>query len=279
MDKWFKNRYSPHTLLKTEIKELLYKGKSTYQKIEVYDSYDFGRMLVLDDIVNVAEKDEFIYHEMMAHIPLFTHPNPEKVLVIGGGDGGLVREIAKHPRVDQIDLVEIDPAVINTSKRYLPKVAQGFKESRLNIYFEDGSHYVKNKKNIYDLIIIDSTDPLGAGKRLFQKTFYGNCFRALKDDGLLTAHAETPAFKKEARIMKSVYRKFNQLFPLVQMFTASIPSYSIGMWCFIFCSKKYDPLKDFQAAHYKKYHLKNRYYNAAIHRASFALPNFLISSL
>jgi len=279
MDKWFNNRYSPHTILKTKIKKQLFKGKSPYQKIEVYDSYDFGRMLVLDDIVNVAEKDEFIYHEMMAHIPLFTHPNPEKVLVIGGGDGGLVREIAKHPQVDQIDLVEIDPAVVNTSKRYLPKLAQGFKESRLQIFFEDGSQYVKNCIHVYDVIIIDSPDPLGAGKKLFQKTFYRNCFRALKEDGVLTTHSETPTFKKEVRLMQSIYRKFNQLFPLVQMFTACIPSYSIGMWCFAFCSKKYDPLKDFQAAKYRKYNLKNRYYNAAIHNASFALPNFLISSL
>jgi len=279
MDKWFKNRYSSHTVLKTRIKKQLFKGHSTYQKIEVFDSYDFGRLLVLDDIVNVAEKDEFIYHEMMAHIPLFTHPNPEKVLVIGGGDGGLVREIAKHPQVNQIDLVEIDPAVINTSKRYLPKVAQGFKESRLHIFLEDGSHYVKNTSNVYDIIFIDSPDPVGAGKRLFQKTFYSNCFRALKDDGIVTAHSETPTFKKEVRIMKSIYRKFNQLFPLVQMFTACVPSYSIGMWCFVFCSKKYDPLKDFQAAKYSRYNLKNRYYNAAIHHASFALPNFLISSL
>ena len=279
MAKWFNNQYSPHTVLKTRIKKQLYKGKSTYQKIDVYDSYDFGRMLVLDDIVNVTEKDEFIYHEMMAHIPLFTHPNPEKVLVIGGGDGGLVREIAKHPQVKQIDLVEIDPAVINTSKRYLPNVAQGLKESRLNIFFEDGSRYVKNRTNVYDVIIIDAPDPLGAGKRLFKKTFYSNCFQALKEDGVLTTHSETPTFKKEVRLMQSIYRTFNQLFPLVGMFTACIPSYSIGMWCFVFCSKKYDPLKDFQATHYRKYNIKTRYYNEAIHRAAFALPNFLISSL
>jgi spermidine synthase len=279
MDKWFKNRYSPHTILKTRIKKQLFKGKSPYQKIDVYDSYDFGRMLVLDDIVNVTEKDEFIYHEMMAHIPLFTHPNPEKVLVIGGGDGGLVREIAKHPQVKQIDLVEIDPAVINTSKRYLPKVAEGFKESRLNIFFQDGSRYVKNRTDVYDVIIVDSPDPLGAGKRLFQKTFYSNCFRALKADGVLTTHSETPTFKKEFRLMRSIYGKLNQIFPLVQMFTACIPSYSIGMWCFVFCSKKFDPLKDFQVNNYRKYNVITRYYNEATHRASFALPNFLITSL
>ena len=117
MDKWFKNKYSPNTLLNTKIKKKVFKGKSTYQSIEIIDTHDFGRMLVLDGIVNLSDKDEFVYHEMMTHVPLFTHPNPEKVLVIGGGDGGIVREIAKHPQVNQIDLVEIDPYVITVSKK------------------------------------------------------------------------------------------------------------------------------------------------------------------
>ena len=131
MNRWFKNRYSPDTILNIKIKSSLFKGKSSYQDIEVLDTYTFGRMLVLDGIVNVTERDEFIYHEMMVHVPLFTHPLPKDVLVIGGGDGGVVREIAKHSRVKRIDLVEIDPMVVDISKKYLPEVSVGFKEPRL----------------------------------------------------------------------------------------------------------------------------------------------------
>lgn len=275
MNNWFENKYSPHTSLNIKIKKLLFKGTSDYQKIEILESYDFGRMLVLDGIVNVTEKDEFIYHEMMVHVPLFTHPNPKRILVVGGGDGGVVRELSKHPKVKQIDLVEIDPMVVDKCKRFLPGVSVGFRDSRLKIYFDDGAQFVRNKKYFYDVIIVDSPDPIGEGKSLFKKSFYSYCFRALKEDGLLTAQSETPTFKEELKIMKSMHKKLNQTFPIVKLFTAYVPSYAVGIWCFVLCSKKYDPLNDFQEKRYKKLMLKNRYYNADIHRASLVLPNFI----
>ena len=275
MDKWFKNNYSPETILKTKIKKSLFKKKSPYQTIEIVDTYDFGRMLVLDGIVNVADKDEFVYHEMMTHIPLCTHPNPKTVLVIGGGDGGIVREIGKHSQIKQIDLVEIDPAVISAAKLFLPKSALGFKETRLTVYNEDGAQFVKSRPNVYDLIIIDAPDPIGAATSLYSKTFYKKCFNALKNDGILTTHAETPSFKKELKILRSIYKKFNAVFPIVELFTASIPSYSIGIWCFIFCSKAYHPLDDFKETRIQAKKNTYQYYNASIHRAAFALPTFL----
>lgn len=275
MTEWFKNRYSSDTILSTKIKKTLYKGKSNYQTIEIIDSYDFGRMLVLDGIVNVSEKDEFIYHEMMVHTPLFAHPNPRKVLVLGGGDGGIVRELSKHPQVRQIDLVEIDPMVVDKSQKYLPFVAVGFKDPRLDIYFEEGARFVKNKVNVYDVIVVDAPDPVGAGRNLFRSPFYRHCFRALRKNGLLTAQSETPTFKKDLSIMKSMHKKLKGIFPIVKMYTANIPSYTSGVWCFAFCSKRYHPLKDFQKIKYKTFGYKNRYYNSSIHQASFALPNFL----
>ena len=275
MSYWFKDRYSPHTVLDIKIKKTLFKGASAYQNIEILESHDFGRMLVLDEIVNVTEKDEFIYHEMMVHVPLFTHPNPKTVLVIGGGDGGIVRELSKHPQIKRIDLVEIDSMVVEKCKRFLPRLSVGFKDSRLKVYYDDGSQFLKNKENFYDIIIVDSPDPIGAGRSLFQKQFYYYCLGALKKDGLLTAQSETPTFKKEFKIMKSMHKKLNGIFPIVKIFTAYVPSYAPGIWCFVFCSKKYDPLLDFQNKRYKRLALKNRYYNADIHRASLALPNFL----
>jgi spermidine synthase len=275
MGGWFKNNYSPETILRTKIKKSLFKHTSPFQTIEVVETYDFGKMLVLDGIVNVADKDEFVYHEMMTHVPLFTHSNPKNVLVIGGGDGGIVREIGKHSQIRQIDLVEIDPAVIDAAKKFLPKSALGFKEPRLTVYHGDGAEFVKNRLGVYDLIIIDAPDPIGAATRLYSKTFYKHCFSALKKDGILTTHAETPSFKKELTIMHSIYSKFKTIFPIVELFTASIPSYSIGIWCFIFCSKKYHPLNDFKENLVHRKNLTYRYYNAAIHRAAFALPTFL----
>jgi spermidine synthase len=275
MEKWFKNSYSPETILRTKIKRPLLKKKSPYQTIEIVDTYDFGRMLVLDGIVNVAEKDEFVYHEMMTHVPLFTHPNPKTVLVIGGGDGGIVREIGKHSQIRKIDLVEIDPAVISAAKLFLPKSALGFKEPRLTVFNEDGAEFVKRRREVYDLIIIDAPDPMGAATSLYSKTFYKQCFNALKKDGIVTTHAETPSFKKELKILRSIYSKFNAFFPIVELFTASIPSYSIGIWCFIFCSKAYHPLNDFKETRVHGKKNTYQYYNAAIHKAAFALPTFL----
>ena len=279
MEKWFINKYSPNTILKIKIKKVLFQARSPYQNIEVFDSHDFGRLLVLDGIVNVSDRDEFVYHEMMTHVPLFTHPHPEKILVIGGGDGGIVREIAKHSSVNHIDLVEIDPTVITIATKFLPKSAVGFKESRLHLFNQDGAAFVKKRSDFYDLIIIDAPDPIGAATSLYQKRFYKDCFQALKKDGLLTTHAETPAFKKELKIMKSIYTKFQTIFPLVEVFTASIPSYSMGIWCFVCCSKKYHPLDDFQEGKVTDDSMQNQYYNAAIHKASFALPTFLESAL
>lgn len=277
MEKWFNNNYSPATVLSTKIKKSLFKQKSSYQTIEVVDTYDFGRMLVLDGIVNVADKDEFVYHEMMTHVPLFTHPNPKTVLVIGGGDGGIVREIGKHAQIRQIDLVEIDTAVIRAAKQFLPKSALGFREPRLTVYNLDGAEFVKTRRpaGIYDLIIIDAPDPIGAATSLYSKTFYKHCFNALKEDGILTTHAETPSFKKELKILHSTYSKFKTIFPIVELFTASIPSYSIGIWCFILCSKVHHPLDSFKENRVNRKKINCQYYNAAIHRAAFALPTFL----
>jgi spermidine synthase len=275
MKKWFINKYSSQTVLKTKIKKSLFRQKSLYQTIEIVDTFDFGRMLVLDGIVNVADKDEFVYHEMMTHVPLFTHPNPKTVLVIGGGDGGIVREIGKHSQIRQIDLVEIDPVVINASKDFLPKSSLGFKEPRLTVYNEDGAEFVKSRPDGYDLIIIDSPDPIGSATSLYSKTFYKHCFNALKKDGILTTHAETPSFKKELRMMRSIHSKFKATFPIVKLFTASIPSYSLGIWCFIFCSKVYHPLDNFKDKKVHRKKLALQYYNSGIHRAAFVLPTFL----
>ena len=163
----------------------IYSGQSEYQRIDIFDTPAFGRVLVLDGYLMLTEKDEFIYHEMIVHTPMAVHPNVKDVLVIGAGDGGVVRELAKYPEIERIDLAEIDGDVIEASKKYLPFTACKLDDARLHVYIEDGLKFVRRKKAEYDLIIVDSTDPFGPGEGLFSREFYGNCFKALKEDGIM----------------------------------------------------------------------------------------------
>lgn len=177
---WFTEQHTDDVRFSIHIKEQLYSGKSYYQQIEVFDSYEFGRVLVLDGYIMLTEKDEYIYHEMMVHVPMACNPDIRRVLVIGAGDGGTVRELCRYDSITQIDMVEIDEQVVKVCKEYLPQTACRLEDPRVHIYYEDGLKFVRRVEDTYDLIIVDSTDPFGPGEGLFTKEFYGNCFTALR---------------------------------------------------------------------------------------------------
>ncbi len=273
MDFWFTETVNDIVGNTIKVREKIFSGRSNYQKIEIVDTYQFGRALILEDSIQLTEKDEFTYHEMISHVPLFTHPNPEHVLVIGGGDGGTIREVMKHPTVTRAKLVEIDPLVIEKSKQFLPFVSCEMENPRVEVIVQDGIQYVKRRKETFDVVLIDSTDPVGAAVGLYQKEFFEDVHEALKGDGIMVGQSESPFFDQD--IVRELYAGLKPLFPIRKMYLAPVPSYPSGFWSFTFCSKKHDPIVDNRSEDLRRFNLSTRYYNEAIHQAAFALPNFI----
>jgi len=270
MEMWLKEMQLEDVAMTYKIKETLVRKQTKFQDLAIVDTITFGRMLVLDGIVQTTIKDEFVYHEMITHIPLFTHPNPKKVLVVGGGDGGAIREILKHPGVEKIVLCEIDGDVIEECKKYLPEISCGLLDPRCEIFVGDGIAYVKEHKNEYDIIIVDSTDPFSIAEGLFGGNFYKDIYEALTKDGIFIAQTETPFFLPET--VKKVFKDAKEIFPITKMFMAAIPTYPGGYWSFTIGSKTCDPTKvDIDQIP----ELDTKYYTKELHLAAFVLPRYV----
>ena len=257
--------------LKVRITKSLEKIKSEFQEIEVVESETFGKILLIDGVIMVTESDEFCYHEMIAHVPLCVHPKAQRVLVIGGGDGGTVREILKYDSVNEVDVCEIDEKVIEISKRHFPYLANSFNDPRVKIYCEDGNKFIKAHKDEYDIIIVDSSDPIGPAEVLFRREFYEAMYRALKDDGVVVTQAESFFYHK--KIIKSLFSFIKDIYPISEYYYTLVPTYPSGVIGFTFCSKKYHPINDFNETEALKL-LDLKYYNKDIHKAAFNLPTF-----
>ncbi|KZM53429.1 spermidine synthase [Aeribacillus pallidus] len=253
-----------------KIKRTLHTEQTEFQKLEVVETEEFGNMLFLDGMVMTSQKDEFVYHEMMAHVPLFTHPKPEYVLVVGGGDGGVIREVLKHPSVKKVTLAEIDGKVIEYSKKYLPEIAGKLDDPRVEVKVGDGFMHIAQSENQYDCIMVDSTEPVGPAVNLFTKGFYAGISKALKEDGVFVAQTDNPWFK--ADLIKNVYHDVKEIFPITRLYTANIPTYPSGLWTFTIGSKKYDPI---EVSDDRFFDLDSKYYTKEIHKAAFALPKFV----
>ncbi|MDR4968034.1 MAG: polyamine aminopropyltransferase [Acholeplasmataceae bacterium] len=276
---WFTENWTPNIKFSVRIKEHLHSETTPFQQLEVYDSFELGRFFTLDGIMMANEKDEFIYHEMIVHTPMSINQNIKHVLVIGGGDGGSVRELTKYQTIESIDMVEIDERVVRVCQEYFTITTTGLNDPRVSLKFEDGLAYVKNTQKVYDLIIVDSTDPIGPGGGLFSMEFYTNCKRILAEDGILINQHESPYFEKESTEMKRAHKKIKSLFPIAEVYQAFIPTYPSGHWLFGFASKKYHPIKDFKKAHITSLGLETKYYNGDVHQGSFALPNYVRNAL
>ena len=275
MQLWFTERHTPHVKFSIRVDRQLYSAQSEFQRIDVFDSQEFGRFLTLDGYMMLTEKDEFIYHEMMTHVPMAVHPDVKRVLVIGAGDGGVIRELTCYPTIEQIDLVEIDELVVEVCKKYLPQTACRLDDPRLHIYYEDGLRYIRRCEDLYDLIIVDSTDPFGPGEGLFTKEFYGNCFKALHEDGIMVNQHESPFYENDAAAMERAHKRIVDSFPISRVYQAHIPTYPSGHWLFGFASKKYHPVHDLRAAAWNLLGLGTRYYNTRLHVGAFALPSYV----
>jgi spermidine synthase len=257
-----------------EQKEVLFSEQSKFQKVEIIDSNSsLGKILTLDDLMMTTEGDEFFYHEMIAHIPMMHHKAPKTVLVIGGGDGGTIREVLKHKTVEKAVLCEIDGMVIDVCKKYLPTIACELDNPKVEILVEDAIEYIKNKENMFDIILIDSTDPMGPGEGLFTEEFYTNVKKALKKDGIMVAQSESPVANKQE--IKKMYDLLKKVFPITSTYTSNIPTYPGGYWAWAFCSNEVKPLSYFAEDRENDIVKTCKVYNREYHNARFALPNFL----
>lgn len=275
MDLWFSELHTPDVKLSVRVNRQLYSGKSEFQRIDVFESPEFGRFLTLDGYMMLTEKDEFIYHEMITHVPMAVHPNVQDVLVIGAGDGGVIRELTRYTAIQRIDMVEIDPLVVEVCRQYLPRTACRLDDPRVKIYYEDGLRFVRGKENCYDLIIVDSTDPFGPGEGLFTREFYGNCYKALRDDGIMVNQHESPFYEEDARACKRAHQRIVSTFPISRVYQAHIPTYPSGHWLFGFASKQYHPVKDLRADAWQALGIATRYYTTNLHAGAFALPAYV----
>jgi len=269
----FRYEVSPHISVHLECKGILHSSRSSFQKIEVVESLDFGRMLVLDGVINLTERDEFVYHEMLAHIPLFSHPDPLKILIVGGGDGGTVREVLKHEGISRIQQVEIDREIIAISKKYFPSLSSSLDHPKVNFLLMDAVQYVRDIKEKFDIILVDSTDPvIEQSEGLFTVSFYRDCLNALTEQGILASQVGDISF--DTGVVLGVFSKLKEVFPIVRIFRAPIPSYTLVPYSFAFCSKTIRPEMGLGPSRFSK-SFQTRYYNDQIHKAAFALPEHL----
>ena len=232
MELWFTEKHTENVKFSIQVDRQLYSSQSDFQRIDIFLSNEFGRFLTLDGYMMLTEKDEFIYHEMMVHVPMAVHPTVRRVLVIGGGDGGTARELIRYQTIDQIDVVEIDEEVVSACKQHLQQTACGFDDERIHLYYEDGLKYVRRYEDVYDLILVDSTDPFGPGEGLFTKEFYGNCYKALKSDGIMVNQHESPFYPNDAMAMQRAHKRIVNSFPISKVYQAHIPTYPSGH-CFL----------------------------------------------
>lgn len=269
---WVEERFRDFLGLKLKVEKVLFSGKSEFQSVDVVETKGHGKVLLNDGLIMVSERDEFVYHDMITHVPLFTHKNPKNVLVIGGGDGGTAREVLRHRSVEKCVMVEIDKMVVDASKEHIPQTSCVFSNPKLNLIIEDGLKYVKETKEKFDVILVDSTDPIGPAQPLFNEEFYQDLYNCLNDDGIVVSQGESPYY--EVPMQQTLMGIINKTFPISLIYNFSNLTYPGGLWSFTFASKGPHPLKDINPERVENSNLEFQYYNCDIHKAAFALPTF-----
>ncbi len=275
MEMWFSELHTTNVKLSMRIEQQLCSVESDCQRIDVLVSDEFGKFLALDGEILFSEKDEFIYDEMVTHVPMAVHPDVKRVLIIGGADGGVARELINYKNIERIDVVEPDETLAEVCRKYFPELACGLEDERVNVYIQDGLRFLRSKTDEYDLIINDATDPFGYTEGLFTKEFYGSCYKALKEDGIMVYQHGSPFYSEDKEECVKMHRKAYQAFPVSRVYQAHIPTCSSGYWLFGFASKKYHPLLDFKPEEWKKLGIRTRYYTTNLHRGAFMLPRYV----
>lgn len=275
MDLWYTENHTDYVKFSLKVKQHLFTGSSEFQQLDILDTYEYGKLMTLDGLVMVTEKDEFVYHDMIVHTSMAVNPDIKNVLVIGGGDGGTVRELMKYSTIEHVDMVEIDKLVVDAAKEFFPTVSCELNNPRVTVLYEDGIKFIQGKEKIYDLILIDSTDPIGPGEGLFTTEFYNNCFNALTEKGILINQNETPIYEKFFEVGISSNKKLKKMFPIVQVYQANIPTYPGGYWLFNFASKQFHPVHHLDEDRWNGLNIKTKYYNTDLHKGCFSLPTYV----
>ena len=272
---WFSDFQTDNVKLSIRLDRQLFSADSEYQHIDVFQSPAIGRFVALDGDVIFSEADEFIYNEMVTHVPMAVHPHVKKVLIIGGGDGGVAREFTAYPEIEEIDVVEPDEQFVEVCKEYFPEAAKGFEDSRVQVFYQDGLRFLRGRSDEYDIIINDATDPFGHTEGLFTKEFYGSCYKALKADGIMVYQHGSPFFDEDESAFRSMHNKVYRSFPISRVYQAHIPTCTSGYWMFGFASKKYHPIEDFDPVRWNARGLKTEYYTTNLHIGAFMLPKYV----
>ncbi|MDR1732143.1 MAG: polyamine aminopropyltransferase [Synergistaceae bacterium] len=268
---WLTEEQTDNLRLSLRTSGILFQKKTPYQEILVVETPEYGRTLVLDGAIQLTERDEFCYSEMMAHVPLCAHPDPVRVLIVGGGDGAILREVLRHSGVERCTLVDIDKEVIDTSKKYFPATGCELENPRADIRCMDALEYIRTTEDRFDVVIVDSTDPVDFAAGLFQAPFYRAIRDILNPHGIMTELTESPF--ADTALMRQAIKQMRSVFPLVQMYWGAVPTYPTGMWTYGAASlgpAPSTPLRNVTGT---------RYYTDAIHRAAFVLPPFLTELL
>lgn len=275
MDLWYTDNHTDNVRFSMKVEKQLFSEKSYFQQIEILKTKDYGKVLVLDGELFTTERDEFVYHEMVVHVPMAVHPDIKTVLVIGGGDGGTVRELTKYDTIETIDVAELDSKLVEVSRQYLPELSAKLDDPRVSIYFEEGIRFARMVRDKYDLIIVDCADPYGPAEGLFTREFYGVCWNALKSDGILINQHESPFYRQHAKSVQLAHRNIQSAFECSMIYQCHIPSYPSGHWLFGFASKKYHPIDDMNKEEWKRKGIKTKYYNTDLHKGAFYLPTYV----
>ncbi len=275
MEIWFSELHTDNVKLSVRIDRQIFSGASEYQRIDVFESEEFGKFIALDGAIVFSEKDEFIYDEMVTHVPMAVHPDVKNVLIIGGGDGGVAKELLRYPGIRSIDVVETDRLFVKVCKEIFPRLSAGLKDERVRVYYDDGLRFLRSKCEVYDLIINDSTDPFGYTEGLFTKEFYGSCYKALRKDGIMVYQHGSPFYSEDEMACRSMHRKAYRSFPISRVYQAHIPPCASGYWLFGFASKKYHPVTDFKPEKWNRLEIDTKYYTTNLHMGAFMLPRYV----
>ncbi len=276
-DGWFTERLYPEFQQRLRITNILYEGKTRFQDVMVFENPRFGRVLALDGVVQTTEHDEFAYHEMMTHVPILAHGAARRVAIIGGGDGGSLEEVLKHDAIERAVMVEIDGEVVDICRRYLPDIAGGaFDDPRAELIIADGVEFMKETDETFDVIIIDSTDPMGPSVPLFGSEFYADCARRLSDDGILVTQSGVTFMQEDEA--RNTYARMKPIFADATLYLTQVPTYgagymTLGWGCRSTIPRSTPP--DVIAERYAAAGLRTRYYSPAVHDACFALPAYI----